>query len=72
MLSTAVENAGAGLLALVDVAQDLFKLCFGNLGSLVSIFVERVANLCCGFLGFLSEFCEKLIINGILYIDSRS
>lgn len=71
VLSTAMKKSGTRLLALFNVTQHSVKLCFGDLRALVSIFVERVADLCGGFLGSLGKLFEELVVNYILYVDTR-
>lgn len=65
-----MEQSGTRLLALFDVAQHSVELRFRDLGALVSVFVEGIANLCCELLGSLGKLFEELVVDGILYADS--
>jgi hypothetical protein len=67
VLSTAMEKSSTRLLAILDVAQYSVELRFGDLGPLVSIFVERVANLCGSFLSSLGKSFEELVVDCVLY-----
>lgn len=66
-----MEQSGARFLALLDVAQHSVELRFGDLRALVSVFMEGIANLCCELLGSLGKLFKELVVDGVLYADSR-